>query len=131
MSTEPVTLMVARRVARGRYDEFMAWLREGERLATDFPGYLGSGVLAPRPGADQFQRVFPFSDDWPVVPACSSNRRNAERAGWTAGLVAVTNARRAGSSPLPSGSLSFPFRWRSMPCSVTGSPRYRSYLAYW
>ena len=41
MSTSPVTLMVARRVAKGRYEELMAWLREGEQLATDFPGYLG------------------------------------------------------------------------------------------
>ena len=49
MSTSPVTLMVARRVAKGRYEELMAWLREGEQLATDFPGYLGSGVLAPPP----------------------------------------------------------------------------------
>jgi antibiotic biosynthesis monooxygenase (ABM) superfamily enzyme len=38
MSTSPVTLMVARRVAKGRYEELMAWLREGEQLATDFPG---------------------------------------------------------------------------------------------
>jgi len=29
MSTSPVTLMVARRVAKGRYEELMAWLREG------------------------------------------------------------------------------------------------------
>ena len=43
MSTSPVTLMVARRVAQGRYHEMMAWLHEGEQLATDFPGYLGSG----------------------------------------------------------------------------------------
>ena len=43
MSADPVTLMVARRVARERYQDFMAWLREGEQLAADFPGYLGSG----------------------------------------------------------------------------------------
>ena len=49
MSTSPVTLMVARRVAAGRYQDLIAWLREGEQLATDFPGYLGSGVLAPPP----------------------------------------------------------------------------------
>lgn len=50
MSSPPVTLMVARRVANGRYQDLIAWLREGEQLATDFPGYLGSGVLAPPPG---------------------------------------------------------------------------------
>ncbi|MBF2965881.1 antibiotic biosynthesis monooxygenase, partial [Pseudomonas aeruginosa] len=43
MSTAPVTLLVARRVAAGRYRDFLAWQREGEALAADFPGYLGSG----------------------------------------------------------------------------------------
>jgi uncharacterized protein len=62
MSTSPVTLMVARRVADGRYHELIAWLREGEQLATDFPGYLGSGVLAPPPEGDEFQIIFRFSD---------------------------------------------------------------------
>lgn len=63
MSAEPVTLMVARRVASGRYDDFIAWLREGEHLATDFPGYLGSGVLAPPPDGDECQIVFRFADE--------------------------------------------------------------------
>lgn len=62
MSTSPVTLMVARRVADGRYEELIAWLREGEQLATDFPGYLGSGVLAPPPGGHEFQIIFRFTD---------------------------------------------------------------------
>ena len=62
MSTSPVTLMVARRVADGRYEELIAWLREGEQLATDFPGYLGSGVLAPPPGEHEFQIIFRFTD---------------------------------------------------------------------
>ena len=61
MSTPPVTLMVARRVADGRYQDLIAWLHEGELLATDFPGYLGSGVLAPPPGGDEFQII--VSDD--------------------------------------------------------------------
>ncbi|WP_426140981.1 antibiotic biosynthesis monooxygenase [Pseudomonas sp. DWP3-1-2] len=62
MSANPVTLMVARRVAHGRYQELIAWLHEGERLATDFPGYLGSGVLAPPPGDDEFQIIFRFAN---------------------------------------------------------------------
>jgi len=63
MSTSPVTLMVARRVADGRYQDLMTWLREGEQLATDFPGYLGSGVLAPPPDDDEFQIIFRFADE--------------------------------------------------------------------
>ena len=63
MSTSPVTLMVARRVANGRYQDLIAWLHEGEQLATDFTGYLGSGVLAPPPGDDEFQIIFRFADE--------------------------------------------------------------------
>lgn len=63
MSTTPVTLMVARRVANGRYEDLIAWLREGEQLATDFPGYLGSGVLAPPPDDDEFQIIFRFTNE--------------------------------------------------------------------
>jgi antibiotic biosynthesis monooxygenase (ABM) superfamily enzyme len=63
MSTSPVTLMVARRVANGRFQDLIAWLREGEQLATDFPGYLGSGVLAPPPDDDEFQIIFRFADE--------------------------------------------------------------------
>lgn len=63
MSASPVTLMVARRVAEGRYQELIAWLHEGEQLATDFPGYLGSGVLAPPSGDDEYQIIFRFADE--------------------------------------------------------------------
>lgn len=63
MSTEPVTLMVARRVRDGRYQDLLAWLHEGELLAADFSGYLGSGVLAPPPGDDEFQIIFRFADE--------------------------------------------------------------------
>ncbi|MCO7563591.1 antibiotic biosynthesis monooxygenase [Pseudomonas sp. S 311-6] len=63
MSTPPVTLMVSRRAAHGRYQELLAWLHEGEQLATDFPGYLGSGILAPPADGDEFQIVFRFTDE--------------------------------------------------------------------
>lgn len=77
MSTSPVTLMVARRVAHGRYEELMAWLREGEQLATDFPGYLGSGVLAPPPLDDEFQIIFRFADEQTLQAWEFSNSRSA------------------------------------------------------
>ena len=62
MSPAPLTLMVARRVSRGRYADFTAWLEEGRALAADFSGYLGSGVLAPPPGDDEYQIIFRFRD---------------------------------------------------------------------
>ncbi|CAG8866952.1 hypothetical protein PS627_02235 [Pseudomonas fluorescens] len=63
MSTPPVTMMVSRRAAHGRYQELLSWLHEGEQLATDFPGYLGSGILAPPAGGDEFQIIFRFTSE--------------------------------------------------------------------
>ncbi|MGH8355772.1 MAG: antibiotic biosynthesis monooxygenase [Pseudomonas sp.] len=94
MSAEPVTLMVARRVARGRYHDFIAWLREGERLATDFPGYLGSGVLAPPPDDDEFQIVFRFADGQTL----QAWEHSASRSAWLqrgSGLFAQPHEQRA------------------------------------
>jgi antibiotic biosynthesis monooxygenase (ABM) superfamily enzyme len=55
--------MVSRRAAHGRYQDLLTWLHEGEQLATDFPGYLGSGILAPPRDSDEFQIIFRFSDE--------------------------------------------------------------------
>lgn len=90
----PVTLMVARRVADGRYHDFITWLHEGEHLATDFPGYLGSGVLAPPPGDDEFQIVFRFSDEQTMA----AWEHSASRRAWLArgsGLFAQPHEKRA------------------------------------
>lgn len=80
MSSEPVTLMVARRVANGRYQDFHHWLGEGRELASDFPGYLGSGVLAPPPGDDEYQIIFRFRDTEALV----AWEQSASRRTWLA-----------------------------------------------
>lgn len=94
MSAQPVTLMVARRVASGRYHDLIAWLHEGEHLATDFPGYLGSGVLAPPPSGDEFQIIFRFADEQTLA----SWEHSASRTAWLArgaGLFAQPQEQRA------------------------------------
>ncbi|MFC3607418.1 antibiotic biosynthesis monooxygenase [Stutzerimonas tarimensis] len=77
MSTEPVTLMVARRVRKGCYRDFLAWLEEGKQLASDFPGYLGSGVLAPPEGDDEFQIICRFADEASLAAWKGSASRHA------------------------------------------------------
>ena len=108
----PVTLMVARRVANGRYHDFITWLREGEHLATDFPGYLGSGVLAPPEGDDEFQIVFRFSDERTMA----AWEHSASRQAWLhrgAGLFAQPQERRAVGLDAWFGSgLRQPPRWK-------------------
>ncbi|GAA0566233.1 antibiotic biosynthesis monooxygenase [Halomonas salifodinae] len=90
----PVTLMVARRVARGRYPDFMAWLDEGRELAADFRGYLGSGVLAPPPGDDEYQIIFRFGD----AETLDAWEHSASRRSWLArgeGLYLAPHEHRA------------------------------------
>lgn len=77
MSASPVTLMVARRVANGRYQDFNRWLNEGRELAADFPGYLGSGVLAPPKDDDEYQIIFRFSSSDTLNAWEHSASRNA------------------------------------------------------
>ena len=132
MSTSPVTLMVARRVAKGRYQELIAWLHEGEQLATDFSGYLGSGVLAPPPGDDEFQIIFRFADETTLHAWEHSVSRKAwllrgsdlfanpsehRVAGSTAGLALPDKDHHAGNKPLPSGWRSSPYRCCSILCA--------------
>ncbi|MBY6029133.1 antibiotic biosynthesis monooxygenase [Halomonas sp. DP8Y7-1] len=94
MSSKPVTLMVARRVARGRYHDFTVWLDEGRELAADFPGYLGSGILAPPPGDDEYQIIFRFQDS----DTLARWEHSASRRAWLergAGLFDAPLERRA------------------------------------
>lgn len=58
----PVTMMVTRHIAPERYSDFLSWMRQGEILAAGFPGFLGSGVLQPPEGGDQYQIVLRFTD---------------------------------------------------------------------
>jgi len=119
MSAEPVTLMVARRVAHGRYQDFMTWLREGEQLAADFTGYLGSGVLAPPAHDNEFQIVFRFADAATMAAWEHSASRSAWLVRWMPGSAAPTSARHAGSRASPYGWRSSRSRWPSTCCSAT------------
>lgn len=59
----PVTMLVTRHIAPERYGDFLSWMRQGEILAAGFPGFLGSGVLQPPEGGDQYQIVLRFTDE--------------------------------------------------------------------
>jgi uncharacterized protein len=59
----PVTMLITRQIAPERYSDFLSWLRQGEILAAGFPGFLGSGVLQPPEGSDQYEIVLRFHDE--------------------------------------------------------------------
>ena len=58
----PVTMLVTRHISPERYLDFLNWMRQGEILAAGFPGFLGSGVLQPPEGGDQYQIVLRFDN---------------------------------------------------------------------
>jgi antibiotic biosynthesis monooxygenase (ABM) superfamily enzyme len=47
---EPVTVIAARAVTGGHEDEFRQWARRLTAAAEGFPGFLGWGLLRPKPG---------------------------------------------------------------------------------
>jgi antibiotic biosynthesis monooxygenase (ABM) superfamily enzyme len=109
--------LVTRRAAHGRYPELIAWLQEGEHLATDFPGYLGSGILAPPAGDDEFQMIFRFAD----AATLHAWEYSASRQAWLRrgnGLFAQPSERRVqgldGWFAAPSGAADLPRppRWK-------------------
>jgi uncharacterized protein len=73
---EPVTVTVARVVRPEQQDAFEEWAADVQRLLTQFPGNLGSSLLRPGPGSDEFHLVFRFTDD----EALSAWERSPERA---------------------------------------------------
>lgn len=108
----PVTMLVTRHIAPERYSDFLSWMRQGEILAAGFPGFLGSGVLQPPEGGDQYQIVLRFADE----ASLSRWEKSLPRRMWLergTGLVRASHARRASGTdgwfaPQPSA----PPRWK-------------------
>jgi len=73
---QPVTVTVARVVRTEQQDAFERWAADVQELLTTFPGNLGSSLLRPGAGSDEFHLVFRFADD----EALSAWERSPERA---------------------------------------------------
>jgi antibiotic biosynthesis monooxygenase (ABM) superfamily enzyme len=57
---DPVTVTVARRVAVGREADFEHWSAELTSAATEYPGFLGAGMLRPSYVGDPWHVIFRF-----------------------------------------------------------------------
>ncbi|KGD89269.1 antibiotic biosynthesis monooxygenase [Achromobacter sp. RTa] len=108
----PVTMLVTRHIAPERYGDFLSWMRQGEILAAGFPGFLGSGVLQPPEGGDQYQIVLRFADE----PSLGRWENSLPRRMWLergAALVRASHARRAsGTDGWFAPASSAPPRWK-------------------
>jgi antibiotic biosynthesis monooxygenase (ABM) superfamily enzyme len=60
--SEPVTVLVTRRVRPGQEQAFTAWLRELADVATKYPGHQGV-IIPPPTGADDREYVIVFRFD--------------------------------------------------------------------
>jgi uncharacterized protein len=62
-ATEPVTVTVARVVRPAQQAAFERWADDVQALVATFPGHLGSSLLHPGTGSDEFHLVYRFRDD--------------------------------------------------------------------
>ena len=74
---EPVTVTVARVVRPERQQAFERWAAEVQELLAAFPGSLGSSLLKPGAGSDEFHLVFRFRDDETLAAWETSPERRA------------------------------------------------------
>jgi hypothetical protein len=74
---EPVTVTVARVVRPEQQEAFERWADEVQDLLAAFPGSLGSSLLRPGAGSDEFHLVFRFRDDETLAAWESSPERRA------------------------------------------------------
>jgi antibiotic biosynthesis monooxygenase (ABM) superfamily enzyme len=62
LPAEPVTVTVARVVRPEQQAAFERWAADMQTLLAGFPGQLGSSLLRPGPGSDEFHLVYRFRD---------------------------------------------------------------------
>jgi antibiotic biosynthesis monooxygenase (ABM) superfamily enzyme len=62
LPAEPVTVTVARVVRPEQQNAFERWAADVQELVATFPGHLGSSLLRPGPGSDEFHLVYRFRD---------------------------------------------------------------------
>lgn len=76
----PVTVTVARRVAPGCAADFEDWYEGIIGAASQFPGFLGAGILRPNSAGSDWHVVYRFADS----AALSRWEASDERAEWLA-----------------------------------------------
>jgi antibiotic biosynthesis monooxygenase (ABM) superfamily enzyme len=72
---EPVTVTVARVVPPEQRAAYERWAAEVQELVATFPGNLGTSLLHPGPGSNEYHFVYRFTDD----EALSRWERSPER----------------------------------------------------
>lgn len=116
---DPVTLVVRRRVRPGRETAFETSLSGITEVLNAWPGHLGTGVVRPAPGHQEYTLVVRFSD----TAHAASWEDSAERAAWLTQMAPLLDGeanfeQQAGLefwfTPPGSPVLAQPRRWKMM-----------------
>ncbi len=117
-----MTVTVARRVAPGREGEFEAWAEKLTRTSTQFPGFLGAGLLRPGHVGQDWHVVYRFDSPaslaaWERSPARASLLAEAEE------LMETTAVHRTSGLEtwfeLPGRTAPAPPRWKMFLVTVS------------
>ncbi|MGV0715266.1 antibiotic biosynthesis monooxygenase [Mycolicibacterium sp. XJ662] len=111
----PVTVMVARSVHPGKEIEFEDWAEELTRAASEFPGFLGAGLLRPGHVGEDWHVVYRFNSptalhNWEHSPARSDLLAKGEQ------VMSTGNVHRVSGLEtwfeLPGRTAPAPPRWK-------------------
>lgn len=80
---DPVTMVVRRRVLPGHETAFEALVGEMTRLLSSWPGHLGTGVIRPAPGQDEYLIVV----RWDNAAQAAAWETSPQRAAWLTRLA--------------------------------------------
>jgi antibiotic biosynthesis monooxygenase (ABM) superfamily enzyme len=98
-SAEPVTVTVARVVRADQREAFERWADDVLRVASHFPGNLGTSLLHPGPDSSEYHLVYRFEDDESLA---AWERSPERRAALAHGEQMVDDVRYARASGLES-----------------------------
>jgi len=87
---EPVTVTVARTVLPDNRQAFEDWAQGIQSRMSDYPGHLGSTMLNPGPGEDEYHIVYRFAD----AETLHNWEHSEERAQWLAKLEEMVESER-------------------------------------
>jgi antibiotic biosynthesis monooxygenase (ABM) superfamily enzyme len=87
---EPITVTVARTVLPDNQQAFEDWADGIQSRMSDYPGHLGSTMLSPGPGEDEYHIVYRFAD----AQTLHNWEDSEERAQWLAKLEEMVESER-------------------------------------
>jgi antibiotic biosynthesis monooxygenase (ABM) superfamily enzyme len=120
---EPVTVMIARRVAPGREAEFERWARELTMAGSRFDGFLGAGLLRPGRVGHDWHVVFRF-DSPQTLAAWESSPTRAALLARGEDVMHTTSVQRVSGLEtwfaLPGLTAPAPPRWKMFLVSMVG-----------